>query len=143
MSTNARVGLELKDGQILSIYSHWDGYPEWLGVKLNEHFNSREKASELIDGGDCSVVWTDDRWATPEEREMTRSHLIKKGYFGPQYYSERGEDCPPRLSNNLKEYLQDSEEYSYVFNRLGEWICYRHDWDTETAVLTEIPASDK
>ena len=32
MSTNSRIGLRLEDGSILSVYHHWDGYPEWLGV---------------------------------------------------------------------------------------------------------------
>ena len=135
MSTNSRIGLELKDGQIVSVYHHWDGYPEWLGKTLNEQFITRDAVEELIDGGDMSCCWTDDKWRNKQ------GLVEKRGYFGPQYYSERGEDCPPQLSNNLTEYLQDSEEYSYVFNRLGEWICYRQDWDTETAVLTDIPAS--
>ena len=29
MSTNARIGLGLADGSVLSVYHHWDGYPEW------------------------------------------------------------------------------------------------------------------
>ena len=49
MSTNARIGIKLEDGSILSAYHHWDGYPEWLGVTLKKHFNTYEKASELID----------------------------------------------------------------------------------------------
>ena len=134
MSTNSRIGIELKDGSILSAYHHWDGYPEWLGKTLNEHFTTRDDVAELIDGGDMSCCWTDDKWRNKQ------GLVEKRGYFGPQYYSERGEDCPPMLSNNLTEYLQDSEEYSYIFNSFGEWICYRHDWDIEKAVLIEIPA---
>ena len=51
MSTRSRIGILLPDDSILSVYHHWDGYPEWLGVTLEEHFNTFEKASELIDGG--------------------------------------------------------------------------------------------
>ena len=37
--------------------SSFDGYPEWLGVTLEEHFNTYEKASELIDGGIWDVLF--------------------------------------------------------------------------------------
>ena len=52
MSTRSRIGLELSDGYILSVYHHWDGYTSWLGRILQTHYNSYEKASELIDGGE-------------------------------------------------------------------------------------------
>ena len=48
MATRSRIGLELKDGSILSAYHHWDGYESWLGRILNTHYNYYEKASELI-----------------------------------------------------------------------------------------------
>ena len=37
MGTRARIGLELKDGSVLSVYHHWDGYPEWLGHSEDPH----------------------------------------------------------------------------------------------------------
>ena len=56
MATRSRIGIELKDGSILSAYHHWDGYPQWLGRILNTHYNSRQQAADLIDGGDMSTV---------------------------------------------------------------------------------------
>ena len=126
MATRSRIGIELKNGSILSVYHHWDGYPEWLGRILKEHYNSRAAASALIDGGDMSSCWTDERWDRTEKAE-----------YGPQYYSQRGEDQPPRHDATLLEYLSNGEEYAYIFNRLGEWICY--DLHGEIATLTEIP----
>ena len=49
MSTRARIGILLPDDSILSVYHHFDGYPEGLGVKLKEHYNTYEKVAELID----------------------------------------------------------------------------------------------
>jgi len=128
MATRSRIGLELKDGSVLSVYHHWNGYPEWLGRILKTHYNGKSLAEELIDGGDMSCCWTDDRW----------DDSGVKGVYGPQYYSQRGDDCPPRLDANLKEYLSDGEEFAYIFNRLGEWICYSIQGDA--ANLTEIPS---
>ena len=121
MATRGRIGIELSDGSILSAYHHWDSYESWLGRILKTHYNSFEKASELIDGGDMSCAWTDDRW----------DNSAVKGVYGPEYYSQRGEDCPPRLDADLCEYLLpgNSEEYAYVF-RNGEWVCYNmHQFD--------------
>jgi hypothetical protein len=61
MSTRSRIGIELSDGSVLSAYHHWDGYPEWLGRILNTHYNAKSLAEELIDGGDMSPAWTDER----------------------------------------------------------------------------------
>ena len=113
MSTRSRIGIELSDGSILSAYHHWDGYPEWLGRILKTHYNAKSLAEELIDGGDMSSCWTDSRW----------DDSAVKGVYGPEYYSHRGEDCPPRLDANLTEYLCDGEEYAYLYRR-GEWVCY-------------------
>lgn len=115
MATRGRIGIELSDGSILSSYHHWDSYPEWLGRILRTHYNSFEKASELIDGGDMSCAWTDDRWDNSAD-----------GSYGPQYYSQRGDDCPPRLDADLNEYLTNGEEYWYLFTE-GEWVCYAED----------------
>ena len=134
MATRSRIGIELSDGSILSAYHHWDGYPEWLGRILKTHYNSYEKASELIDGGDMSLCWTDESW------ESLRDESKKKNHYGPQYYSERGEDCPPRHDKNLKEYLSDGEEYAYLYTN-NEWICYvMHQFKDMEPELVEIPA---
>ena len=124
MATRSRIGIELKDGSILSAYHHWDGYPEWLGRQLMEHYNSRELAADLIDGGDMSVCLTDD------------------GEPSPQYYSLRGEDCPPRLDDSLDEYLDkdNNEEFGYVYTSAG-WVCYdMHSFDyRKSPKRVEIP----
>ncbi len=131
MATRSRIGLELSDGSILSAYHHWDGYPEWLGRMLKTHYDAKSLASELIDGGDMSCCWTDDRWDD--------SKVI--GVYGPQYYSQRGDDCPPRYDSDLNEYLSDSEEYSYVFTKDGEWVCYTNDYRFPDVVKqVEIPS---
>jgi len=118
MGTRSRIGIQLADDSILSVYCHWDGYPEFNGVKLLEHFNSYDKAAELIDGGDISALWTNERWSN----DLLDRHREK---YGPQYYSQRGEDSPPRLDADLCEFLlpDNSEEYAYLF-RNGEWVCY-------------------
>jgi hypothetical protein len=117
MATRSRIGIQLKNGSVLSVYCHWDGYPEWNGKKLKEHFNSYEQAEELIDGGDISSLWTDTDW---QNNKM-------KGYR-TLYYAERGEgDTEPNLDNSLQSFIKgvnDSwADYAYLFAD-GEWKCY-------------------
>ena len=125
MATRSRIGIELQDGSILSAYHHWDGYPSWLGRILETHYNTKEKVSALIDGGDMSTCWDEDKQ--------------------PEYYSARGEDCPPRLDKDMVEYLlpNNSEEYSYIF-RNGEWVCYNmHEFeDSKLPEVVSIPSGE-
>jgi hypothetical protein len=132
MATRGRIGIELSDGSILSIYSHWDNYPEYNGRILRTHYNTREKVEELIDFGDCSSIWTDSVWGKPRTDG-------KK--YGPEPYSARGEDCPPRLDNDMDEFFTDGEEYSYIF-RNGNWYAYdMHQFEDKVAPEpVEIPS---
>lgn len=122
MATRSRIGIELNDGSILSVYHHWDGYPSWLGRILKTHYNTKEKVSELIDGGDMSCCWTKDRWTGKQLAPYVMEQKESEKY-GPQYYAQRGEDCPPR-HDTLKEYLDDGEEYAYIFTKTNDWVCY-------------------
>jgi len=132
MATRSRIGIQLSDESVLSVYHHWDGYPEWLGRILKTHYNTREKVAELIDGGDMSSCWTEDRWDSETKAQE----------YGPQYYSQRGEDCPPRHDETLTEYLSDGEEYAYLFNRNAEWVCYNmNTFEEKLPEVIEIPSA--
>lgn len=134
MSTRSRIGLELSDGSVISSYCHSDGYPEFNGVKLVEHFDTLEKVRELIDLGDISCLWTNAGWNNEILPEV-----------GPLPYSTRGEDCPPRLDADLCEYLlpDNSEEYAYLFVN-GEWVCYHmHQFDDDKLPeVVKIPSRE-
>ena len=62
-----------------------------------------------------------------------------KSESSPQYYSERGEDTPPRLDKDLFEFLGNGEEYAYVWEE-GFWTCYDlHEFDDQEPEVVEIP----
>ena len=124
MATRSRIGLELADDAVVSVYHHYDGYPQWLGVILRQKFNTREKVAELLDGGDISCIESDTNW----KREKVENHVL--------YYNARGEDTEPRLDLSLEDYLANGEEYAYVFTLDHEWVCYDlHD----SAKVVDIP----
>ena len=109
MATRARIGLKLDDGSIISAYHHWDGYPEWLGVTLKEHYNKKEDIAKLIEGGNMSSCYSDNQY--DEEKQEFVKNDPKPEYYG-------GDDERPRLSRNFTQFAFDSksgEEYLYLF----------------------------
>ena len=131
MATRSRIDIQLSDDSILSVYHHWDGYPQWLGRILNTHYNSREQAAELIDGGDMSSCWNDTVWG----KDRTDGQK-----YGPEYYSQRGEDCPPRYDETREEFLSNGEEYSYIFTSAG-WVCYdMNEFNDNDPEIVGIPS---
>jgi hypothetical protein len=101
-----------------------------LGRILKTHYNGKSLAEELIDGGDMSCCWTDERW----------DDTGVKGVYGPQYYSQRGDDCPPHLDSNKYDYLAEGEEYAYLYTMNGEWVCYnRNEFGSKMPEVVEIP----
>ena len=115
MATRARIALQLTEDSFLSVYHHWDGYPQWLGVTLNKKFNTREKVAELIDGGDISCCDSDTDW----DRNEVPNHV--------QYYNARGENTEPRLDLNFDDYVENpanDAEYVYIFTLDHEWECF-------------------
>ena len=157
MATRGRIGIKLTDGSILSAYHHWDSYPQWLGVKLVKNFNSQQLASDLIDGGDMSACYSthtfesepvkieviqpdgSSKWEHVQNKDGETVYTKVKAEASPQYYSERGEDTPPRLDKDLFEFLGNGEEYAYVWEE-GFWICYDlHEFDDQEPEIVEIP----
>ena len=109
MATRARIGLLQEDLSVLSVYHHWDGYPEWLGVTLNEQYNTREKIAKLIDGGNMSSCYSDN------EYDYEKQTFVKQDPK-PNYYG--GDSERPRLSKNFTQFAFDSksgEEFLYLF----------------------------
>ena len=140
MSTRSRIGILLPDDSILSVYHHWDGYPEWLGATLEEHYNTYEKASELIDGGNMSSCYSDNEYDEEKQEFVKRDPR-------PEYYG--GDDEAPILSKNFDEFTRIDcwQEYSYVFVK-DRWVAYSinqkfdKDYNNITKVIVkevEIP----
>ena len=128
MATRSRIGLLLETGYVLSVYHHWDGYPEWLGVTLKEKFNTYDEIAELIDGGDISCCDSDSDWN------------LQKVDLHVQYYNDRGENTEPRLDTTVEDYLSKGEEYAYLFEN-NEWVCYKLPYGGEP-YLVNIPEKE-
>ena len=98
MATRARIGLLQDDLSVLSVYHHWDGYPEWLGVTLEEHYNTKEKVSKLIDGGNMSSCYSDNEY--DEEKQEFVKNDPRPVYYG-------GDDERPHHNESFQRFLND------------------------------------
>ena len=74
----------------------------------------------------------------------------------PEYYTDRGEkleDVAPKISKDLKEYIDHANnccgEFAYIFEPNNEWVCYAVEYwnpvtktfnDTFEIVKKDIPA---
>ena len=119
MGTRSRIGLTIGD-QILSVYCHYDGYIEHNGKILVESYSNKELLEDLINGGDMSSLRSEHCWNSEPVKLVrqypdgsTKSELLKdaegdhiyspvKAEPLPLYYSERGEECPPKLTSLLR-----------------------------------------
>ena len=139
MATRSRIALQLNSEALLSVYHHWDGYPQWLGVTLNEKFNTREKVAELIDGGDMSSCDSDNVYDYEKQAFVKRDPQ-------PEYYNDRGEKTEPRLDLNFDDYAANAksgEEFLYVFTPDHQWECYEicqsYDYDYNVTGTNILP----
>ena len=113
MSTRARIGILQDDLSVKSVYHHWDGYPEWLGVVLQEQYNTKEKVAKLINGGNMSSCYSDN------EYDYEKQEYVKVDPR-PNYYG--GEDEKPHHNTSFQRFLDDTnagEEFLYFFGPQG------------------------
>ena len=105
MSTNSTIGIENLDGTIELIYCHWDGYVEYNGKMLLEHYNTPAKVRKLLHKGDFSAL-------KPNISEI-------------EYYVDRGDEDTGAVTQNLGDFIKMCKEswceYFYVLKTDGSW----------------------
>lgn len=149
MGTRSRIGIEMPDHTVVSVYCHWDGYPEHNGRILIQHYQNREDVQELIDGGSMSCLRTRNTWesnATLRDENgeyITDSdgNLMYENDREPQplYHSERGDGEDPThtsFDQFVSGYL-GGEEYAYLFDLNDNWKAYRIGWGQEPTELVK------
>ena len=136
MGTRSRIGIQLQDNSVLSVYCHYDGYPEFNGRILRDNYDTVEKVRQLIDGGDMSCTWTNAGWNNETLPES-----------GPLHYTARGESLEsnaPRYDESIFDFLdkKNNEEYAYIWTVNNKWVCTKMNQfdDDKQPEKVEIPA---
>lgn len=126
MSTNASIAVEHKDNTVSVVYLHYDGSVNWAGKTLVRHYNTLEKAEQLVALGDISVLG--------ERIEPIGEHSFAKRESGTNVYynRDRGENTVIDHYDSIQDYMRNNiqEEYNYIFtegddkagNRVEGWF---------------------
>lgn len=147
MGTRSRIGYELPDHTVVSVYCHYDGYVEHNGRVLVEHYTDRDAVKELIDGGSMSSLRTTHLWVTAavrdQEGQIVRDmdgNWVYSPTRDPQplYHTERGEELNVEHTS-FDEFVSGNsgEEYAYLFDLNGNWKAYKIGWGPVETI--EIP----
>ena len=134
MSTRSTIAKLGKDGIIKAVYCHHDGYLEWNGKMLNEHYQDENKVDELLAHGDISslnenigVKLDFDDYKLFYEKEQCRF-----------YHRDRGEKLRIEILTSEKDILDYASsccaEYVYMF-AFGYWYVY--DFENKSFVELE------
>ena len=104
MGTRSNIAYERPNGQVIMTYCHYDGYPEYNGLLINEHYNNQKKAEELANQGYLSSLKP-----TIEESLEGRANIE-----------------PPQIYHSLHSYLNDINfniEWIYLFKNNQWYVC--------------------
>ena len=120
MATRSRIGMEMPNGEVKSIYCHWDGYPEGVGATLQEHYTNPEKVEALIALGDISVL---QPLVEPDVPGVEHSFANPAPCVTVAYHRDRGEKIlAPSIDPDVRNFAKSFyEQYAYVFTQQGEW----------------------
>lgn len=115
MSTRSRIGIMEIDGSITSIYCHNDGYPEYNGRVLFQHYKTEEKIRELVSLGDISSLGEN----IGEKIDFNNIQLRENNKQVVAYKRDRGE----LNSNSINHTIYDwpaGVDFLYLFEN-GIW----------------------
>ena len=135
MGTRSRIGIEMPDHSVVSVYCHWDGYVEGNGKTLVQYYLNREDVQELIDGGSMSTLRTRGQWNSKSLRDENGEWICDAaGYLmyendrepQPLYHTERGEEVEV-LHSTFDQFVSDNcgEEYAYLFDLNDNWKAFK------------------
>jgi len=117
MATRSRIGLKTTKG-IKHIYAHWDGYPDYVGKILLEHYNTQEKINELLNVGNVSCL----KPLIGEKHDFDNANPEWSVFYGRDR-DDKGEEA--RNTNNVTNFLKSVSdcwgEYAYLF-RDNQWF---------------------
>ena len=119
MATRSNIGIVNEDGSITGIYCHFDGYPEYVGKILLNHYTDVDWIHMLMDLGDLSIL--------SENMNPTGPHSFNNPQKGVcvAYGRDRGETgTNSRTFEDMGEFENSASntwaDYQYLFDN-GVW----------------------
>jgi hypothetical protein len=123
MSTRSIIAFDNGD-EISSIYCHFDGYLDGVGLTLHNHYSDIEKVEELMDLGDISILGREIGYKQEWIEASQGIDFKRNPAWCLAYGRDRGETDNKALSHDslqgLLTYFYGSDcDYLYVFDGYG------------------------
>ena len=120
MATRSNIAMKTKEGKIISVYCHWDGYVANNGKILLENYDSINKIEALVALGSLSSLGT-----VIGEQQDFMDRDTQKDEWTLAYHRDRGEELSIQEYADIPSWIDDMEEYAYLWNGT-EWLVNDH-----------------
>ncbi len=122
MSTRSFICVEQDDGSYKGVYCHSDGYLTYNGAMLLDHYNSRDKANEIIALGDLSLL-CENLYPDPDKPHGF-DYDKRQEDVTVAYGRDRGEKGTEARAITLEDAKESWCEYMYVYTKENNWQYY-------------------
>ena len=127
MGTRSTIALEFADGTVQQVYCHWDGYLDYNGRILQEHYTDPFKLRNLIDQGDLSSLGASigEKHGFDERVDAKTLAETVCTFYG----RDRGEEgVGAKTFKDFEDYRANHqyEEYEYILRTDGVWYVADH-----------------
>ena len=121
MGTRSYIALQIEEDEYLTIFCHYNGYPDDNGAILAEHYDKQEKVESLIQLGDLYFL----RSKLEPNPDLPHNHSTPQPNVTIAYNRDEGwSDCEA-VHKTLDELNDPGEigiEFTYIFTFEGRWI---------------------
>ena len=125
MSTRSMIAVQDADGACYAIYCHFDGYVSHRGDMLVRHFNSDEKAADLVNEGELRSI------DISAENEVILEHFEAD-------FDKREIEYYDTTVDMLNAFMFSDREYIYLWDDEAEaWIYRNIRWAYNGKLLTD------
>ena len=125
MATRSNIAMKTKEGKIVSVYCHWDGYVANNGKILLENYTDIDKIEALVALGSISSLGEVIGEQHPFDKNYAEPELALTDNWTLFYSRDRGEELSIQEYDDIPSWIADMEEYAYLWNG-QEWLVNDH-----------------
>ena len=120
MATRSNIAMKTKEGKIVSVYCHWDGYVANNGKILLENYTDIDKIEALVALGSISSLGEQIG-----DKQDFDNRDTQKDEWTLFYSRDRGEQLSIQEYDDIPSWIADMEGYAYLWNG-QEWLVNDH-----------------
>lgn len=121
MSTRSIIAKQIGEDQYLTIFCHYNGYPDDNGARLVKHYNTPERVDALLALGDLEILRekTEPSPQTPHTADAPQPGVTVAMRRDMEL---SGCEAVEMIREELIEPEYEGIEYTYIFNQDGKWL---------------------